>query len=332
MDPLSQGVLGAVASQNVNRYKHLMPLATAAGWLSGMAADLDVLIRSESDPLLSLEFHRQFTHSLFFIPFGGLICALLFYWLWGRRKGAGFGVVYLWCTLGYATHGLLDACTTYGTQLLWPLSNMRFAWNTVSIIDPLYTLPVLVFVVLAWLKKSRGFAVAALIWVCVYTCLGIIQRERAEQVGSQLAQSRGHEPVRLGAKPSFSNILLWKVVYDYDGHYYVDAVRAGVAPLIFEGSSIKKLDVEKDFPWLNPQSQQAKDIERFRWFSNDYLAVTPEDKNKITDVRYSMLPHEIKGLWGIELDPSANNDTHITRYTDRGEGRERFTALLDMLW
>ena len=51
--------------------------------------------------------------------------------------------------LGYGTNGLLDACTTYGTLLLWPFSNARIAWNNVSVIDPLFTLPLLGFVLTA---------------------------------------------------------------------------------------------------------------------------------------------------------------------------------------
>jgi inner membrane protein len=56
-----------------------------SGMAGGLAADLDILIYSNTDPLLFLTFHRQFTHSLIFIPFGGLITALLVHWVLGRR-------------------------------------------------------------------------------------------------------------------------------------------------------------------------------------------------------------------------------------------------------
>ena len=48
---------------------------------------------------------------------------------------------YMYSTIGYATHGIIDSLTSYGTQLFWPFSNDRFATNTISIIDPLFTLP-----------------------------------------------------------------------------------------------------------------------------------------------------------------------------------------------
>ena len=89
--------------------------------MSGLAPDLDVLIRSSTDPLLSL----STTGSLpirFFIPFGALIVALLIFPL--VRRSLSLKTVYLASFLGYATHGFLDACTSYGTLLfgLFPMS------------------------------------------------------------------------------------------------------------------------------------------------------------------------------------------------------------------
>ena len=55
MDPLTQGLLGATAAQNINRQQRCAGAAAVLGFLSGMAADLDVLIRSQSDALLFLE-------------------------------------------------------------------------------------------------------------------------------------------------------------------------------------------------------------------------------------------------------------------------------------
>ena len=80
MDPVTQGVLGASVGQAASRASDLRAAAVLAA-LSGMAPDLDVLIRSDVDPLLFLEYHRHFTHSLVFIPFGALLCAGVFHWI-----------------------------------------------------------------------------------------------------------------------------------------------------------------------------------------------------------------------------------------------------------
>jgi len=159
MDPISQAAFGASLSQSFATDKTKQLSALLIGALAGMAPDLDVLINSTDDPLLFLEYHRQFSHSLVFIPFGALLCALVFYPLFKWRKSTlSFAQIYLFSFLGYATHGLMDACTSYGTQLFWPFSNARYAWNMISIIDPLFTVPVIVLITLAAYRKRPAYA------------------------------------------------------------------------------------------------------------------------------------------------------------------------------
>jgi inner membrane protein len=330
MDPLTQGVLGASLPQASARGKYAAS-AGLLGFLAGMAADLDVLIRSSTDPLLFLEYHRQFTHSLVFIPVGGLLCGLVLHWLLGRRRGLSFRQSWLYCTLGYATHALLDACTTYGTMLFWPFSDVRVAWNTISIIDPLFTLPLLLAVIMGAKRRRPVYARIALVWAVAYMGLGLWQRNAAVDMGQALAAQRGHEPLRLEAKPSFANILVWKIVYETDDRFYVDAVRAGLAPRTFKGQSVQKLDIDRDMPWLDQDSQQALDIERFRWFSNGYIARDPIYANRIIDIRYSMIPNEVAPLWSIELRPGAGLHEHaayrVHRDADTGSGARIWSML-----
>ncbi len=330
MDPLTQGVLGAALPQAVRR-RTQAGVAGALGFFSGMAADLDILIRSESDPLIYLEYHRQFTHSLVFIPVGGLIMAAVLHWILGRRWGLGFGRTVLFCTLGYATHALLDSATSYGTQLLWPFTDYRVAWNIISIIDPLFTLPMLGLVLAAALTGRPALARVALAWGAVYLSLGFMQQQSALAMGREIAAERGHAPVRLEAKPSFGNLLVWKIIYEADGRYHVDAVRATVAPRVFPGRSTRKLDIGRDLPWLDPASQQARDIERFRWFSDDFISQDETHPNRIIDMRYSLVPNEIRPLWWIALDPGAAPDAHADFVTNRGDGSARFTGLWRMI-
>jgi inner membrane protein len=281
---------------------------------------------------LFLEYHRHFTHSLLFIPVGGLICALVLHQLIGKRQNLSFKQSYLYCTIGYATHAVLDACTTYGTMLFWPFSDIRIAWNTVSVIDPLFTLPILLLVVLSAIKKNPLLARIALIWAVTYPSLGLLQHQRAIAVGHEIAKERGHNPTRLEAKPSFANILVWKTVYEHDKYFYVDAVRIGSKTKIFTGSKAAKLDTNKDFPWLDKNSQQASDIERFRWFSIDYLAIDPDNKNHIIDVRYSMVPNQISPLWSIELLPTASATEHVKYLTHRDASDDQLSLFKNILF
>ena len=356
MDPISQGALGAVASQVVPGGREKLRAVAFLGCIAGLAPDLDVFISSSSDPLLFLEYHRQFTHALLFIPVGAALVALPLHPF--VRRSLQPRQTYLACLLGYATHGLLDACTSYGTQLLWPFSDVRVAWNNISIVDPLFTLPLLCLVILAAVLRRRALAVAGLSWAIGYLLLGVVQHQRAEAAGAQLAAERGHQPHRLSAKAGFANLLIWKVVYEHGGLFYVDGIRAGPAVTVCPGASIARLDVRRDFPWLDPESRQARDVERFRRFSDSYVrdlpvaatrwcrsavgyrarqarptwsgsagsprcaqaAVDPRVPNRIVDMRYSMVPNTIDPLWGIELDPEAPPDRHV-RYLEIRESR-----------
>ncbi len=328
MDPLSQATIGAVAAQSTVTRQDLARIGLI-GALAGMAPDLDVLIQSSTDPLLQLEYHRQFTHSLVFIPIGAIVCAVAF-WPFVRRH-MSFKAVWFTALVGYATHGLLDACTTYGTLLLWPFSDARIAWNTISVIDPLFTLPLLGFAITAAVRKSQLIGRLGMAWVAFYLSIGVIQEERALAAGEALAAQRGHAPAIVSAKPSFGNLLLWKTVYEYGDQFWVDAVRAGGSVTIIEGEHVERLDLTAAFPWLDAKSQQARDVERFRWFSNDYLAIDRDDPSLIVDMRYSHLPNEIQGLWGIRLNPDASVDEHVTWIARRSAGSERFEQLWAML-
>lgn len=343
MDPITQGALGAVFPQALQREDgagHLKAIALI-GALAGMSPDLDVLIRSSSDPLLAFEFHRQFTHSLFFIPFGALLCALVLHRLIGKRCDFTFAKTLVICTVGYATHALLDACTTYGTQLFWPFSCHRVAWNNIAVIDPLYTLPILLGVVLGFRRRSTTIARVTLAWIFLYPALGFVQQQRVEAVAHTYLSEHLDEQtlasvLSVEAKPSFGNIVLWKIIIETEHEFQVDAIRLGPfqsssQARVYRGDRVKKLDLDRDLPWLDPSSQQAKDLERFRWFSGGFIAMDPVHENRVIDIRYSMLPDEINALWSIDLDPEAQSDEHVAFQNHRDMSparRERFLSML----
>lgn len=329
MDVISQAVLGASFSQSFAKDKVKQLSAFFIGALAGMAPDLDVLIYSNSDPLLFLEFHRQFTHSLFFIPFGALLCALVFYPF--IKTKLSFKQIYLFSFLGFATHGLLDACTSYGTQLFWPFSDHRVSWNVVSIVDPLFTIPIFIGIVISIYRNNLLFARISFIYAVIFLSLGLIQKQRAEHALYTLVEQRGHQAERVRVKPSFANRHVWKLIYEYNDRYYVDAVKLLWKTSFIPGTSVQKLNVERDLPWLSKNSQQAKDIERFRWFSDDFLAINPDNKNIVMDVRYSFLPNQIKLMWGIELAQHNNRNTHANFLTNSKldtQTRNKFIKLL----
>lgn len=97
------------------------------------------------------------------------------------------------------------------------------------------------------------------------------------------------------------------------------------------GDSIPKLNVSQDFPWLDPNSQQAKDIERFRWFSNGFISKDPNDALRVIDVRYSIVPNQLKAMWSIKLSKSADAEEHVLYETHRDNTPVSRKIFFDML-
>ncbi|MDC1287165.1 metal-dependent hydrolase [Gammaproteobacteria bacterium] len=328
MDLLTQGLLGGVLALSAAK-KDESRCATITGFAAALLADADVLISSSTDPLLNVEFHRHFSHALIFIPVGALIATLL---LWPLlRKHLGFKKIYWYALLGYATAGLLDACTSYGTHLLWPFSDTRIAWSIIAIVDPVFSLTLLIALIIGFKYRKQVPARVGLALAGCYLLLGLWQHQNALQTATELAQQRGHALQRIIVKPTMANLLLWRSVYQSNDRYYVDAIRIGPASSrIYPGDSAAKFNLARDRPKLEPGSLLAGDIGRFSKLADHYVIADPGRSNVLTDVRYSMLPTGITPMWGIDLNvTSASQHAKFEVYRDGPDNaRELFMAML----
>ena len=307
MDIVTQGILGATVAQSVSRREHV-GLATLVGLVSGVIADADVFIRSSSDPLVALEYHRHFTHSIFFIPFGALVAFLLL--LPFLRGKLPLGYLYLYCFFGYLLSGFIDACTSYGTYLLWPVSNSRISWSIISIVDPVFTSLLLVGVIAGLKTSNARYSRLGLALAGCYLLYAVLQLNRAEESIYALAKERGHVIEKVVIKPTAGNTLLWRSVYLSEGRFHVDVVRAGLTKRVYEGSSIEKFDVTKALPQLDVDAVLARDIGRFEYFSDGYVSQYPGKPEILGDVRYALNPLSVTPLWGIELN-LADENQHV---------------------
>jgi len=328
MDPLSHALLGAASGQTVSRTRR--PVAALAGVLGALLPDADVLIGSNADPLLTLEYHRQFTHALVSAPVGALFAAGV---LWVvLRRYAAFRELYWPALAGYVSALLLDACTSYGTQLLWPFTDERYAASIVAVVDPVVTLMLLIGVVLALRRASATPARVAIAAVVLYLGFGWLQRERAENFIEQAAASRGHDIRQHEVKPTLGNLLLWRSVYLTGQQFVVDAARVGLlsAPVLYPGGAVRRIEPIDLVPPLALNSVQAADVVRFAKVSEGFLARHPALPHVIGDLRYSMLPDSTRPLWGIEVQ-AEREDQHVGFRTFRehtAEDRQRFFAML----
>lgn len=209
MDSLTQIILGAAVGEAVLG-KKIGNKAAFYGAIAGTIPDLDVIVSYVTDTVTALEVHRGFTHSIVF----SVIFAPIFGFLVSRyeklKSVKDWSWLFFW---GFITHPILDANTTWGTQLFWPL-DIRLAFKNIFVIDPLYTLPFLIFLVLAMCQKrtsnkrrfynNTGLVVSSSYLVITFILKGISYQTFTKELA---AQNIVYQEIE--TKPSPLNTILW---------------------------------------------------------------------------------------------------------------------------
>jgi len=328
MDILTQALLGSSVAQ-LGAKKSEIKIATFIGCIAGILADADIFIQSANDPLLFLDYHRHFTHAIAFIPIGALIGALVC-WPFVRNK-INFSRLYFFTFLGYLLSGVLDGFTGYGTYLLLPFSDERVAANLISIIDPIFTLSLLVGVIGNIKFKSKKIIIYSLLFCTAYLYTAYVQQSRAINIQSEVAVKRGHIIEKSIVKPTLGNIILWRSIYLYQDNYYIDAIRVGLSNnRVYQGEMVKSAIPDIDFSFTDKDSQLYQDIIRFQTFSNHYIAFDPRDQSILGDVRYSILPNSASPLWGVTINPK-KADEHTPYLTMRKHNAKLRQQYIDMI-
>ncbi|MCI0337833.1 MAG: metal-dependent hydrolase [Acidobacteria bacterium] len=324
MDTITHGILAGAVSQALLS-RRLPRGAGMIGAVGGMAPDLDIFIRSMTDPTVGWVFHRHFTHSLILIPVGGLIAALPFLWM-NRFKNQRKEVL-LASTIGYSTHGLLDALTSYGTQLYWPFSSSRVAWDWIGIVDPIYTLILLIGVVItARTKQAKSVRIALLLSI-LYLGFGVWQHHRAVEVQKQLAALRGHQLTHWRVMPAPGWLLYWRSVYLANGHLYADGIRVPwfSSPLVLEGGSTDATTLE-DLPQnAQANAETRRQFQILNWFADGMIASIKDEPNATGDMRITAAVEGLLPLWGLKFDPSSGR---AQRWTPPLSIRRDYAGLL----
>ena len=303
MDPITQGALGASAAQ-LFQNRVFYAKAWFFGMLGGLLADADIFIRSSTDPLVALEYHRHFTHSFIFIPIGGFIAALPF--IFRAKYSKNKTKIIMAATFGYATHAILDAFTTYGTMLYWPFSYEKVAWDAISVVDPLFTIPLIIGVMIANRRRSRLIILITLLHCSAYMVFGLVQKNRVSNVLMKIIVERGHKPEKLRIMPSLGSNILWRSVYTYAGKIYADRFRVNWLGKTWykKGYSIKKVEsFAKENSLISENKEAVRYLKFFRFFTNDWLGEVERNNEvvEIADARYSTSNHEFKSIFGFKI-------------------------------
>ena len=287
MDSLSQIALGAAVSVAVMGRRTAVWKAALWGAVAGTLPDLDVLI-DQGDAVRNMVLHRAETHSLFWLtlfslPFSALVARLNGQWLLWRRWWLA-----LWLAL--VTHPMLDAMTVYGTQLGLPFTNYPYGVGSVFIIDPLYTLPLLIGV--GWALAGGQHALRAnaigLAVSCIYLAWSAAAQQQVNRVAGASLAAQGLSAERVLVTPTAFNTLLWRVVAVSGDSYYegfyslLDSGEAG-RPLAFDRYARGNA--------LADELQANASVQRIRAFSKGFFALREEaGRMLISDLRMGQEP------------------------------------------
>ncbi len=223
MDSLTQIVLGAAVGEAVLG-KKVGNKAMLYGAIAGTIPDLDVLARYLVDTVTATEWHRGFSHSIFF----SVLFAPIFGWLIWKLNPKADANWKDWSKLmfwGLFTHPILDTFTTWGTQLFWPFKT-RLAFQNIFVIDPLYTLPFLLFLILTMFQKRtsakrRKYNRLGLIVSGLYLLLTLILKGFAYKQFTNNLEMQGISYIEMDICPAPFSTILWTANINIGNAYLI---------------------------------------------------------------------------------------------------------------
>ena len=283
MDSLTQIVLG-IATAELVAGKKLHNKTFLYGAVLGTIPDLDIVVGKFMSAVGGVAIHRGLSHSLLFFVF----LAPVLGWLISKieKEKINFKSATLlafWCLV---THVVLDVFTSWGTQILWPLEH-RFALKTIFVIDPLYTIPLLISLIFVWKNSDyflrRKYAIRGLISSSSYLLLTCILKLFAVQQFETALQNQNLAYQELIVKPTAFNCILWNAnVATTKGYYLADYS-------LFDSQPIRFTFYPKNEE-LEEKLVNSDDFQRLKKISEGWYLVT-EHNNRLffNDLRFGLL-------------------------------------------
>ncbi|MEM1127463.1 MAG: metal-dependent hydrolase [Bacteroidota bacterium] len=284
MDSLTQLTLGAAMGE-ATLGKKLGGKAALWGAFFGTLPDLDVLAAPLLTGAQELAFHRGFTHA-------ALVCTVvapLLAWPLARRyraAGATWRDWTIFLLLVLNTHWMVDSLTTYGTQVGLPFTDHPFSIGSMFIIDPLYTVPLLLGLLVALCHprdhpRRRWSVLLGIGLSTAYVVVGLGLKTHATSVFERALDEQGISYEQMITTPSAFNTLLWFAYVD-EG----EAVRVGLYSVLDPAPPVAFQRVDKNLDLLEPLAESPA-LDRLWWFSRGFLTVSQDgDQLTIHDLRF----------------------------------------------
>ncbi|WP_296316497.1 metal-dependent hydrolase [Winogradskyella sp. UBA3174] len=309
MDSLTQIVLGAAVGE-VILGKKVGNKAMLYGAIAGTIPDLDIFASYFTDTVSALAIHRGFTHSIMF----SLLFAPVFGWLVSRYEKHKVFKDWSWLFFwAFVTHPILDAHTTWGTQLFWPL-DLRLAFKTIFVVDPLYTLPFLVFLILAMFQKRtsdkrRYYNKLGLTLSTAYLALTFILKSFAFTKFENALKTQNIAYEQIDTRPSPLNTVLWSANIKTKDAYLLANYS------FFDTQNITFETYPKNHKLLGSLIGNKK-VKRMIGISEGWYTITKtDDKLYYNDLRFGLLNLESQSqefVFKYEINVDASGQVTFT--------------------
>jgi inner membrane protein len=245
--------------------------ALIVGAIANTIPDIDVFfVRLAPTADAALRVHRSYTHALFSHPFMAIPFAYLAYRLY--KKEIPFYKLYLFFVFSFFTHVMMDCCTTYGTQLFLPFTDRLISWNNLSVVDPLFTFPMIIFFLLVWFIKKesfwrRIFAKVSIAISLLYLLSSTVNKFNAADVFKQALKEKNIAYSGFSTTPTMFTSWLWNVVAYNDTSMYLAEWS------VFQDSgNIDFVEIKRNTELLKP-FENSKAEQTALWFSQgNYFA------------------------------------------------------------
>lgn len=308
MDSLTHGLLG-LALGALRRSERDRAAVLVGCVLAAEIPDLDYLWPSGDSVLQTLRAHRGLTHSLLAAPLVALAATgvtKLFF----RR--ASVVSVFAWSLPAVLfAHLLADAWTGWGTRLALPFSDARVTLDWMMVVDPLFTLPLLVGAL--WGIRRRTVVRRAVLTGAAVSCAYLAVRIaiRAELMARVDATYPQAEVVQVF--PSWLGPTHWRYVAVLPNRYAAGRVKAFNSP---EEQASHRRYTENN---LSPLARENPTVhEALAWARFPLVSERPREPSgahiSIADLRYHLNGKPTLSFQ-IELD---NRARVVAATLDRG--------------
>lgn len=272
MDSITQAVLGAAIGE-VMLGKKIGKKGAVIGALVATIPDLDVFLYLFYDKLEMLSIHRGFSHSIVFSVLGALIIAIVLSRIKGLRPFK-FLRILLFSWLCLFTHMILDAFTAYGTQLFLPFSNKRVGFDSINVVDPVYTLLLIAGLILClWIFKSKPnratYNQLGLILSTLYLVFTLVNKQGVDKaIASRLDKENIEYDAFMTMPVGIANIHWYGVARGKDSLYMLKYRMLSEAK-----GSIDVFPIHEEY--LSEIDKEAAAI--MRWFAKGFYIVDKEN-------------------------------------------------------